>query len=220
MTPKVCLAQRANLAGSPPACAHARGLPPKCLQENIDLQSTILSRFDLIFIVKDERSAARDMQAREPACWCCHPCYSVCCTGRRRRLCCSTRQCLLHAPCICRPNKPPVLMPCCLLPLSADCQACAGCASVGGRAARGGRGRKAGGHICSWCPFWFGRHSQLHGSCRGLLEVASIRDGVGCLLPSRRPSRPPRWRHSLAMPYRSRPLTFSDTEPTGPRMPR
>ena len=31
------------------------------LQENIDLQSTILSRFDLIFIVKDERSAERDM---------------------------------------------------------------------------------------------------------------------------------------------------------------
>ncbi|PSC72741.1 DNA replication licensing factor MCM5 [Micractinium conductrix] len=34
----------------------------KSAQENIDLQSTILSRFDLIFIVKDERSAARDMQ--------------------------------------------------------------------------------------------------------------------------------------------------------------
>jgi hypothetical protein len=32
------------------------------LQENIDLQSTILSRFDLIFIVKDERIAERDMQ--------------------------------------------------------------------------------------------------------------------------------------------------------------
>lgn len=34
----------------------------KSAQENIDLQSTILSRFDLIFIVKDERSQARDMQ--------------------------------------------------------------------------------------------------------------------------------------------------------------
>lgn len=35
-----------------------------CLQENIDLQSTILSRFDLIFIVKDERSVERDMMVR------------------------------------------------------------------------------------------------------------------------------------------------------------
>ncbi|EFN58868.1 hypothetical protein CHLNCDRAFT_34202 [Chlorella variabilis] len=34
----------------------------KSAQENIDLQSTILSRFDLIFIVKDERSVERDMQ--------------------------------------------------------------------------------------------------------------------------------------------------------------
>jgi DNA replication licensing factor MCM5 len=33
----------------------------KSAQENIDLQSTILSRFDLIFIVKDERSVERDM---------------------------------------------------------------------------------------------------------------------------------------------------------------
>eukprot|EP00889_Picochlorum_renovo_P000305 jgi/Picre1/27335/NNA_000304.t1 len=32
----------------------------KSASENIDLQSTILSRFDLIFIVKDERSAAKD----------------------------------------------------------------------------------------------------------------------------------------------------------------
>lgn len=32
----------------------------KTAQENIDLQSTILSRFDLIFIVKDERSVERD----------------------------------------------------------------------------------------------------------------------------------------------------------------
>lgn len=32
----------------------------KTAQENIDLQSTILSRFDLIFIVKDERSMDRD----------------------------------------------------------------------------------------------------------------------------------------------------------------
>ena len=34
----------------------------KSADENIDLQSTILSRFDLIFIVKDERNAARDEQ--------------------------------------------------------------------------------------------------------------------------------------------------------------
>jgi DNA replication licensing factor MCM5 len=32
----------------------------KSAQENIDLQSTILSRFDLIFIVRDERSADKD----------------------------------------------------------------------------------------------------------------------------------------------------------------
>lgn len=32
----------------------------KTAQENIDLQTTILSRFDLIFIVKDERSMDRD----------------------------------------------------------------------------------------------------------------------------------------------------------------
>ena len=32
----------------------------KSASENIDLQSTILSRFDLIFIVKDERSAVKD----------------------------------------------------------------------------------------------------------------------------------------------------------------
>lgn len=32
----------------------------KTAQENIDLQSTILSRFDLIFIVKDERSVEKD----------------------------------------------------------------------------------------------------------------------------------------------------------------
>lgn len=34
----------------------------KTAQENIDLQTTILSRFDLIFIVKDARDYARDMQ--------------------------------------------------------------------------------------------------------------------------------------------------------------
>ena len=34
----------------------------KTAQENIDLQTTILSRFDLIFIVKDERSMERDKQ--------------------------------------------------------------------------------------------------------------------------------------------------------------
>jgi len=33
----------------------------KSAQENIDLQTTILSRFDLIFIVKDERNYARDI---------------------------------------------------------------------------------------------------------------------------------------------------------------
>lgn len=32
----------------------------KSAQDNIDLQSTILSRFDLIFIVKDPASEARD----------------------------------------------------------------------------------------------------------------------------------------------------------------
>ncbi len=36
----------------------------KSAQENIDLQTTILSRFDLIFIVKDERSEERDQQVR------------------------------------------------------------------------------------------------------------------------------------------------------------
>ena len=34
----------------------------KSAQENIELQSTILSRFDLIFLVKDERTYERDMQ--------------------------------------------------------------------------------------------------------------------------------------------------------------
>ena len=33
----------------------------KSAAENIDLQTTILSRFDLIFIVKDERNWERDM---------------------------------------------------------------------------------------------------------------------------------------------------------------
>lgn len=33
----------------------------KTAQENIDLQTTILSRFDLIFIVKDERSVRADV---------------------------------------------------------------------------------------------------------------------------------------------------------------
>lgn len=32
----------------------------KSTQDNIDLQSTILSRFDLIFIVKDERTVDHD----------------------------------------------------------------------------------------------------------------------------------------------------------------
>ena len=34
----------------------------KTAQENIDLQTTILSRFDLIFIVRDERLYERDLQ--------------------------------------------------------------------------------------------------------------------------------------------------------------
>ena len=34
----------------------------KSAGENIELQTTILSRFDLIFIVKDERNAERDTQ--------------------------------------------------------------------------------------------------------------------------------------------------------------
>ena len=34
----------------------------KSAQDNIDLQSTILSRFDLIFIVKDERTMETDKQ--------------------------------------------------------------------------------------------------------------------------------------------------------------
>ena len=33
----------------------------KSAQENIDLQTTLLSRFDLIFIVKDERNPDKDM---------------------------------------------------------------------------------------------------------------------------------------------------------------
>ena len=37
----------------------------KTAQENIDLQTTILSRFDLIFIVRDERLYERDMQIAE-----------------------------------------------------------------------------------------------------------------------------------------------------------
>ena len=34
----------------------------KTAQENIDLQTTILSRFDLIFIVRDERLYERDLR--------------------------------------------------------------------------------------------------------------------------------------------------------------
>ena len=37
----------------------------KTAQENIDLQTTILSRFDLIFIVKDEQSMEQDKQIAE-----------------------------------------------------------------------------------------------------------------------------------------------------------
>ena len=33
-----------------------------CAQENIDFQSTILSRFDLIFIIRDVRNEERDQQ--------------------------------------------------------------------------------------------------------------------------------------------------------------
>lgn len=39
----------------------------KTAQENIDLQSTILSRFDLIFIVKDERSIEKDQRIARQA---------------------------------------------------------------------------------------------------------------------------------------------------------
>ncbi|MCO5575327.1 hypothetical protein L7F22_029127 [Adiantum nelumboides] len=39
----------------------------KTAQENIDLQTTILSRFDLIFIVKDARDRQRDMLAKQIA---------------------------------------------------------------------------------------------------------------------------------------------------------
>ena len=38
----------------------------KTAQENIDLQTTILSRFDLIFIVKDERSVSPDPSQVSP----------------------------------------------------------------------------------------------------------------------------------------------------------
>ena len=34
----------------------------KTTADNMELQTTILSRFDLIFIVKDERNAERDRQ--------------------------------------------------------------------------------------------------------------------------------------------------------------
>ena len=38
--------------------------PFQTAQENIDLQTTILSRFDLIFIVKDTRDFQRDLVRR------------------------------------------------------------------------------------------------------------------------------------------------------------
>jgi DNA replication licensing factor MCM5 len=41
----------------------------KTAQENIDLQTTILSRFDLIFIVKDERSVRR-LHQHPVVAWC------------------------------------------------------------------------------------------------------------------------------------------------------
>jgi hypothetical protein len=51
----------------------------KDVSENIDLQTTILSRFDLIFLVKDERNSTRDIQIakyagtplliRQPSCF-------------------------------------------------------------------------------------------------------------------------------------------------------
>ena len=44
------------------ACIARRYDDLKSAGENIELQTTILSRFDLIFIVKDERNAARDRQ--------------------------------------------------------------------------------------------------------------------------------------------------------------
>lgn len=44
----------------PPPTHHRRYDDLKSAQDNIDLQSTILSRFDLIFIVKDPASEERD----------------------------------------------------------------------------------------------------------------------------------------------------------------
>lgn len=63
----------------------------KSAQENIDLQSTILSRFDLIFIVKDERSIEKDKLiarcARFFSCILCVLCEFTavckCCVGGR-----------------------------------------------------------------------------------------------------------------------------------------
>ena len=56
---------RRQLLETQPASLSLYGLPCryddlKSAQDNIDLQTTILSRFDLIFIVKDERSMDRD----------------------------------------------------------------------------------------------------------------------------------------------------------------
>lgn len=45
----------------------------KSAGENIELQTTILSRFDLIFIVKDERNADRDRQIAK-----CAPALPLC----------------------------------------------------------------------------------------------------------------------------------------------
>ena len=47
-------------ASPPPILPDARAAP--AAQENIDFQSTILSRFDLIFIIRDVRNEERDQQ--------------------------------------------------------------------------------------------------------------------------------------------------------------
>lgn len=89
---------------------------PLHLQENIDLQSTILSRFDLIFIVKDERSAERDMMVRCRRRLCCFAGGGRCFSGMPaflRLLLLDSLSCLPHwarhrvLPSIPKPSTPP-----------------------------------------------------------------------------------------------------------------
>lgn len=67
--PKNALLQYSCCCEEPVGAVQSRGLmifvwrrydDLKSAGENIELQTTILSRFDLIFIVKDERNADRD----------------------------------------------------------------------------------------------------------------------------------------------------------------